>query len=151
MDSDSQLYSSGGLSVKVKDVMTKEIACVGVDQSASDAAQTMKDQNVGTVLVVDCDQLKGLVTDRAIATRAVADRKDPQKVRVTDIMTKDLIGCSEDDDIMDALKVMGEKKVRRLPVVNDSSQLVGIVSISDIAREMRAGMDSMFDELTKSV
>jgi CBS domain-containing protein len=131
--------------------MTKEIACVGVDQSASDAAQTMKDQNVGTVLVVDCDQLKGLVTDRAIATRAVADRKDPQKVRVTDIMTKDLIGCSEDDDIMDALKVMGEKKVRRLPVVNDSSQLVGIVSISDIAREMRAGMDSMFDELTKSV
>lgn len=136
--------------MKVKDVMNNEIACVDTNSSAADAAKKMKNQNVGTVLVVDGNQIKGLVTDRAITTRAVAEAKDPNNVKVSDIMTRDIVGCSENDDIFDALKTMGDNKVRRLPVVNDSSQLVGIVSIADIAQQMRTGMDSMFDELTKS-
>ncbi|HTY90994.1 MAG TPA: CBS domain-containing protein [Methanocella sp.] len=65
-------------------------------------------------------------------------------------MTKQVVGCRESDDIMDAVKTMGDMKVRRLPVVNDSNQLVGVVSISDIAQEMRPAMDSLFDELTKA-
>lgn len=136
--------------MRVKDIMTKGIACVDSKSSAADAARKMRDQNVGTVLVIDESQVKGLLTDRAITTRAVADGKDPKKVPVSDIMTKEIVGCSENDDVFDALKTMGEKKVRRLPVVNDQAQLVGIVSMSDIAQEMKTGMDCMFAEITKS-
>jgi CBS domain-containing protein len=136
--------------MKIKEVMTNEIACVDTKSTAADAARKMKDQNTGTVIVVDGSNVKGIVTDRQITVRAVAEQKDPRSTPISDIMTKDIVGCSENDDIFDALKTMGENKVRRLPVVNDSSQLVGIVSVSDIAREMRIGMDSMFDEITKA-
>lgn len=137
--------------MKIKDVMTTDIACTDMKSTAVDAARKMKDQNVGMLLVVEGSEVKGLLTDRAITTRAVAEAKDPNNVRVTDIMTKDLVGCSENDDVFDALKIMGENKIRRLPVVNDSSQLVGVISIADIAREMRTGMDSMFDEISKAI
>lgn len=137
--------------MKIKEIMTKEIACVDASSTAADAAKKMRDQNVGTVLIVDQDQLKGLVTDRAITTRAVAENKDPRSVPVTDIMTKDIVGCSEEDDVFDALKTMGENKIRRMPVVNDQDQLVGVVSMADIAEQMRSGIDSMFNELSKSI
>jgi CBS domain-containing protein len=136
--------------MKVKDIMTKEIACVDAKSSAADAAKKMKDQNVGTVLVIDENQLMGLITDRAITTRAVAEEKDPRNVPVTDIMTKEIVGCSEDDDVFDALQTMGKNQIRRLPVVNNESQLVGIVSMADIAEQMRVGVDSIFDELSKA-
>jgi CBS domain-containing protein len=90
------------------------------------------------------------VTDRAIATKAVAEEKDPRSLPVTDIMTKEIIGCSEDDDVFDVLQAMGKNQIRRLPVVNEQSQLVGVVSMADIAQQMRTGMDSMFDEISKS-
>jgi CBS domain-containing protein len=139
-----------GVLMKIKDIMSKEIACVDAKSTAADAAKKMKDQNVGSVLVIDRDQLKGLVTDRAIATKAVAAEKDPRTLPVTDIMTREIVGCSEDDDVFDALQTMGKNQVRRLPVVNDRSQLVGVVSMADIAQQMRTGMDSMFDEISKS-
>jgi CBS domain-containing protein len=139
-----------GVLMKIKDIMSKEIACVDAKSTAADAAKKMKDQNVGSVLVIDQDQLKGLVTDRAIATKAVAAEKDPRTLPVTDIMTREIVGCSEDDDVFDALQTMGKNQVRRLPVVNDRSQLVGVVSMADIAQQMRTGMDSMFDEISKS-
>lgn len=140
----------GRLHMKVKDVMTKGIACVDTKSSAADAAVKMKEQNVGTVLVVERDEVKGVVTDRAIVTKAVAKQEDPRKVPISDIMTKDIIGCREDDDVMDAVKTMGDHKIRRMPVVNSKDQLVGVVSIADIAQEMRPCIDSMFDEITKS-
>jgi CBS domain-containing protein len=137
--------------MKIKDIMTREIACVDASSTAADAAKKMKDQNVGTILIVDRDQLKGLVTDRAITTRAVAENKDPRSVPVTDIMTKEIVGCSEEDDVFDALKTMGENKIRRMPVVNDQDQLVGVISMADIAEQMRSGIDSMFNEMSKSI
>jgi len=137
--------------MKIKDIMTKEIACVDASSTAADAAKKMKDQNVGTILIVDRDQLKGLVTDRAITTRAVAEDKDPRSVPVMDIMTKEIVGCSEEDDVFDALKIMGDNKIRRMPVVNDQDQLVGVVSMADIAEQMRSGIDSMFNEMSKSI
>jgi CBS domain-containing protein len=139
-----------GVLMKIKDIMTKEIACVDSKSTAADAAKKMKDQNVGSVLVIDQNQLQGLVTDRAIATKAVAEEKDPRSLPVTDIMTKEIIGCSEDDDVFDVLQAMGKNQIRRLPVVNEQSQLVGVVSMADIAQQMRTGMDSMFDEISKS-
>ncbi len=137
--------------MKIKDIMTREIACVDASSTAADAAKKMKDQNVGTVLVIDQNQLKGMLTDRAITTRAVAEDRDPKSLPVTDIMTKDIIGCSDEDDVFDALKTMGENKVRRLPVVDNEDHLVGVVSMSDIAEQMRSGIDNMFDEMSKSI
>ncbi len=136
--------------MQVKDVMTTGIACVDSKSSAADAAKKMRDQNVGTVLVVDENQVKGLITDRSIVTKVVAGQQDPKNVPVGNVMTKQVVGCRESDDIMEAVKTMGDMKVRRLPVVNDRDQLVGIVSLADIAKEMRPAMDSMFDEITKS-
>jgi CBS domain-containing protein len=139
-----------GILMKIKDIMTKEIACVDTKSSAADAARKMKNQNVGSVLVIDENQLKGLVTDRAIATKAVAEDKDPRNVPVTEIMTREIVGCSEDDDVFDALQTMGKNRIRRLPVVNEQSQLVGVVSMADIAEQMKTGIDNMFDEISKS-
>jgi CBS domain-containing protein len=136
--------------MQVKDIMTTGIACVDTRSSAADAARKMKDQNVGTVMVIDENQVKGLVTDRAIVTKVVAEQQDPRNVKVGDVMTKQIVGCKDSDDIMDAAKTMGDMKVRRLPVVNDREQLVGIVSLADIAQEVRPTLDSMFDEITKS-
>lgn len=136
--------------MQVKDVMTKGIACVDTKSSAADAAKKMKDQNVGTILVIESDQLKGIVTDRSIVTKAVAEQQDPRQVPVSKIMTKEIIGCKESDDVMDAMKTMGENKIRRMPVVNDKDQLVGVVSLADIAQELRPCIDSMFDEITKA-
>jgi CBS domain-containing protein len=136
--------------MQVKDVMTKGIACVDTKSSAADAARKMRDQNVGTVLVIDENRVKGMITDRAIVTKVVAEQKDPKDVPIADVMTKKVVGCSENDDIMDAMKTMGDMKVRRLPVVNEKEQLVGIVSLADIAQEMRPALDSMFDEITKA-
>lgn len=136
--------------MRVKDVMTKGIACVDTKSTAADAAVKMKEQNVGTVLVVESNEVKGVVTDRAIVTKAVANKQDPRDVPISSIMTKDIIGCRESDDVMDAVKVMGDNRIRRMPVINDKQQLVGIVSLADIAQEMRPCIDSMFDEITKA-
>jgi CBS domain-containing protein len=136
--------------MQVKDVMTKGIACVDTRSSAADAAKKMKDQNVGTIMVIDSDQLKGIVTDRAIVTKAVAEQQDPRQVPVSKIMTTDIIGCRESDDVMDAVKTMGDNKIRRMPVVNDRDQLVGVVSMADIAQEMRPCINSIFDDITKA-
>lgn len=137
--------------MKIKDIMTTDIACVDTKSTAADAAKKMKDQNVGSVLVIDQQKLQGLVTDRAIAMKAVAAEKDPRKVPVTEIMTRDIVGCSEEDDVFDALQAMGKNRIRRMPVVNEQSQLVGVVSLADIAGQMKIGFDNMFDEISKSV
>jgi lysyl-tRNA synthetase class II len=91
--------------MKIKDVMTSEIACVDTKSTAADAAAKMKNQNTGTVIVVDGSSVKGIVTDRQITIKAVAEQKDPRNTPVSDIMTKDIVGCSENDDIFDALVV----------------------------------------------
>jgi CBS domain-containing protein len=139
-----------GVLMKIKDIMTTDIACVDTKSTAADAAKKMKDLNVGSVLVIDQNELQGLITDRAIATKAVAEEKDPGKVPVTEIMTRDIVGCSEEDDLFDALQTMGKNRIRRLPVVNEQSQLVGVVSMADIAGQMKIGFDNMFDEISKA-
>lgn len=136
--------------VKVKDIMTKDIICLTSDSSAADAAKRMRDANVGTVLVIDGDELKGIVTDRAIVTKVVADQKDITKEPIRNFMTTDLIACMEDNDIMDVVKTFGEAKVRRMPVVNDREELVGVVSVADVAKEMKDAVSSLFDEVSKA-
>ena len=136
--------------MQVKDVMTRKVVSVSSDDTAAIAAKVMKEKNVGTLMVIDGQEVKGLITDRAIVTRVVGEDKDPRDVPIRSIMTRDIITCSEDKDIMDAARTLGENKIRRMPVVNDHHELVGIISISDIALHVKPCVDSIFDEITKS-
>jgi len=120
--------------LKLKDIMSKEIAFVNSNDSIETAAQLMQHYNVGSIPICDESKLVGIVTDRDIALRAVA--KGQHQQTVGEIMTKNLVTGSPETDVHEAARIMGEKQIRRLPVVQNNS-LVGIVSLGDISVEPR--------------
>jgi CBS domain-containing protein len=121
--------------MQVKDVMTKGAECVRPDDTLQDAARKMKGLDVGPLPVCDNDRLVGMITDRDITVRAVAEGKDPRSARVRDAMTEGVCYCFEDDDVADAARLMKEKQIRRLVVLNRDKRLAGIVSLGDLAVE----------------
>lgn len=118
--------------MKIKDIMSKEIAFVNSNESIQSAAQLMQQYNVGSIPVCDNNRLVGIVTDRDIALRSVA--KGQNEHSVGDIMTKHPVTASPETDVHEASRIMGEKQIRRLPVVENNS-LVGMVSLGDISVE----------------
>lgn len=136
--------------MKVKDIMSKDVVTIGADASVADAAKKMKEADVGSVVVLDKNAVKGIVTDRKIVTNCIAESKDPGREHIGNITSKSVITCSEDSDVHDALMTLGKNKIRRCPVVNDRKELVGVLSVADIAGEMRGCMDALFDGLSKS-
>ena len=121
--------------MKVKEVMTRGVECVGPDATLQEAARKMKDMDVGPLPVCDNDRLVGMVTDRDITVRATAEGEAPTDVRVRDVMTPEVIYCFEDALVGDAALLMQQKQVRRLVVLNRDKRLVGIVSLGDLAVE----------------
>jgi CBS domain-containing protein len=120
----------------VREAMTASVSSVSPSQSLADAAEVMKGQNIGSVPVVEEGRLKGIVTDRDIVTRAVAERRDPQSMKVEEIASHDLVTVEANQDLDEALALMAHHKVRRLPVVEDG-QLVGMLAQADVAIEAR--------------
>jgi len=120
------------MSILVRHAMTESPQTARPDMSAADAAGLMQQLDAGVVPVVEGDTLLGLVTDRDIVIRVVANRKDPQDVKLADIVTRSPVTVTPDTKLADARNVMAEHKVRRLPVVKDD-RLVGILSLGDIA------------------
>jgi CBS domain-containing protein len=118
---------------KVRDVMTAEPIVLQRDQSIADAARAMRDNAMGSVLVVDGDKLCGLVTDRDIVVRALAESAAPSSP-IGAVCTPHLVAVEADDDTTEALQVMQDNAVRRLPVM-DHGRIVGMVSIGDLAVE----------------
>jgi signal-transduction protein with cAMP-binding, CBS, and nucleotidyltransferase domain len=118
---------------KVRDVMTAEPIVLQRDQSIADAARAMRDNAMGSVLVVDGDKLCGLVTDRDIVVRALAESAAPSSP-IGAVCTAHLVAVEADDDMTEALQVMQDNAVRRLPVM-DHGRIVGVVSIGDLAVE----------------
>ena len=116
---------------KVRDVMTPGPIRVDYYQSIGDAARTMRDWGVGAVLVVHEQSLRGLVTDRDLVVRAVAESRTPDEP-VGPLSSGDLIGVNAEDDVSVAARLMREHAVRRLPVI-ENGQVAGIVSIGDLA------------------
>ena len=116
----------------IRDVMTPNPVSLPSTTSLREAAQTMKDRDIGNVLVEDGGSLCGLVTDRDIVVRAVADGRDPAQTTLSDVCSHDLITVTPDETIANAAKLMGERAVRRLPVV-EGGKAVGVVSIGDLA------------------
>jgi signal-transduction protein with cAMP-binding, CBS, and nucleotidyltransferase domain len=121
------------MSAKVRDVMTPGPIGVDYHQSIGDAARTMRDWGVGAVLVVRDQALRGLVTDRDLVVRAVAESKGPDEP-VGPLSSGDLVGVNADDDTATAMRLMREHAVGRLPVIDDG-QVAGVVSLGDLALE----------------
>lgn len=117
----------------VRDVMTPNPECVSEKDSIRDVARIMKDQDTGVVPVVDGKKVIGLITDRDIVVRGIAEGRDVSNVKVNEIMTKSVRSVKEDAPLSEVLDLMGNAEIRRVPVVNGNNELVGIVSLGDIA------------------
>jgi len=116
----------------IRDVMTPDPVCVDPHASAVEAARKMREVDAGAILVTEGDELRGLVTDRDIVVRAIADGRDPSGVEVQEICSAELEALSPEDDVDRAVQLMRERHVRRIPVV-EGGHPVGIVSIGDLA------------------
>jgi CBS domain-containing protein len=122
----------------IRDVMTKNPRTVSNSDSVSDAARRMRDEDAGLIPIVDGDRLTGVVTDRDIALRVVADGRDASSMRVEEIASKSLVTVDPDQGLDEALKIMAEHQVRRLPVCEEDGRLIGIVAQADIAKHAGA-------------
>jgi CBS domain-containing protein len=122
--------------MQVREVMTPGAECICPTNSLQQAAQRMKQLDVGTLPVCgDNDRLVGMITDRDITVRAVAEACDSRTTTVKDVMTPDVVYCFEDQDVQQAAQLMKEYQIRRLVVLNRDKRLVGIVSLGDLAVE----------------
>ena len=118
--------------MQVSKLMTRDVKLITPSQTIRDAAQMMLELDAGALPVQQDDRLVGMITDRDIAVRAVAECKSPD-TPVREVMSSEVLYCFDDQEIKDIARNMGEVKVRRLPVVNREKRLVGIVSLGDLA------------------
>ena len=129
----AQQQKPGSGSKKIRDVMTPNPKCVGEKDSVLEVARIMRDEDTGVVPVLDGKKVIGLVTDRDIVVRGIANGKDATNLRVQEVMTKNVRSVREDGTVDEALDLMSRAEIRRVPVVNQSNELVGILSLGDIA------------------
>jgi len=116
----------------VRDAMTADPRSIGKSVSVVEAAQLMREQDIGSLPITDDERLVGMITDRDITMRVVAEAADPNATSVEDVYSRDLVSVAPDNDLEEALGLMARHQVRRLPVVEDG-RLVGIVAQADIA------------------
>jgi CBS domain-containing protein len=119
----------------IRDVMTSDPCTIDADKSVAYAAKMMRDENVGLAPIVEGDKLIGMLTDRDIAVRVVAEGRDPNQIKVREVASQKLITIDPQQDLDEALRMMAEHQVRRLPVVEEDGRLVGVVAQADVARE----------------
>ncbi len=120
----------------VRDVMTTDVVSLPSETTLAEAARTMREQDIGDVVVADGTNLTGLVTDRDIVVRAVAERRDPESTTIGEIVTTDLVTVRPEDSVHSAALLMRDHAVRRVLVCDDDNSLVGIVSIGDLAERI---------------
>jgi CBS domain-containing protein len=128
--------------MKLNEIMTKLVETVAPDIPIQEAANRMRSLDVGVLPVFKGDRLVGMLTDRDLTVRAIAEGKDPKTTAVQEAMTADVAYCFEDQEVEEAGRIMKENQIRRLPVLNRDKLLVGIVSLGDLATradEKRAG------------
>jgi CBS domain-containing protein len=123
---------------KVRDMMTKNPCAIDADKPVAYAAKMMRDEGVGLAPIVEGQKLIGTVTDRDIAIRVVADGQDPQTTTVREIATTRLVTIDPEQDIDEAMQLMSDHQVRRLPVVEEDGKLAGVVAQADIAEHASA-------------
>ncbi len=121
--------------MKVREVMSPDVETVRPNQSAKEIAERMQRQGIGYFPVCDHGRLTGIVTDRDITCRVVAEGRDAALTKARDIMSKAVAYCFDDDDLTTAIQLMEQSRIRRIPVVDHHEHLVGILSVTDIARQ----------------
>jgi CBS domain-containing protein len=172
--SDRQQYGGERSRLRCRDIMTRELVVATRDTTVVEAARMMKQEDVGVIPVVEYDapagngrsedsgrnyqdrnyargKLTGLITDRDIVVRCVADNKDCASVRAEDIMSVDIHTARPNDRVVDVIRKMGDKQVRRIPVCNDNGYLVGMISMADVAIETRQDreLNDALEEISK--
>lgn len=135
--------------MQVNQIMTPDVMVVPPDLSLREAARKMREYDVGVLPVGDNDRLIGMITDRDITVRAIAEGCSPDSTMVREAMTGDVIYCFDDDEVHEAAKVMEREQIRRLPVVNRDKRLVGIVSMGDLST--RTGDQELAGEIAREI
>ena len=121
---------------KCNEVMTKKPFCCLPDDLASDAAELMKKEHVGSIPIIEDEQtrkLVGIVTDRDLTIRIVAEGLDAKSTKVESIMTRNVVTCSAEDDLQKAVDTMSKHQLRRIPVVDEDNKILGIIAQADVA------------------
>ena len=119
----------------IRDVMTSKVCSIDVDKPVAYAAKMMRDEDVGLAPIVEGERLVGTLTDRDIAIRVVAEGRDPNSTRVSEVASTDLVTIDPQQDLDEALRLMAQHQVRRIPVVEEDGRLVGVVAQADVARQ----------------
>ena len=173
-DRDRDYYAPERSRLRCRDIMTRDLAVATRDTTLPEVALMMKQEDTGVIPVVDYDaqsgngrtetterkyegrnysrgKLIGIITDRDIVVRAVADNKDCASVRAEDIMSVDIHTAKPNDRVVDVIRKMGDKQVRRIPVCNDNGYLTGMISMADIALETRQDreLSEAIEEISK--
>ena len=126
--------------MKVKEAMHKGVEWVAPETKLKDVAQKMRDADVGAIPVGKKDRLVGMVTDRDIAIRAVSAGESLSDVTAGDVMTKGIVYCFANEEVDDAVRIMEEKQIRRLPVIDDNKRMVGMLALGDVAQAEPAAL-----------
>lgn len=119
---------------EIKDIMTQNPARLSTGSTVADAAKLMRDNDTGIAPITDGDRLVGVITDRDIAIEVVAQGRDPQSTKVDEVASANLVTIDPQQDLDEALRLMAQHQVRRLPVVEEDGRLVGILAQADVAR-----------------
>jgi CBS domain-containing protein len=119
---------------RIRDVMTLNVVSVQSEDNLSVAAQAMRENEIGDLIVLNGEELFGIITDRDIVVRRIAENRDPQITEVRDIASQQVKAVSPEDDVDDAVEIMRDHAIRRLPVVKNG-RVVGVVSLGDLALE----------------
>lgn len=133
----------------IQDVMTRDVQSISPQETVQRAAQLMDELNVGAIPVLDGDRLVGMITDRDITVRSTAAGQAPDQARVGDIMSTDVRTCSPRQTVDEVLDQMADVQIRRVPVLDDQSQqVIGIVSLGDMAAKHSAGIDHTLESIS---
>ena len=132
----------------VRESMTSNPCSIDTDKSVAYAAKMMRDEDVGIAPIVEGERLVGVLTDRDIAVRVVAEGRDPEQVKVTEVASRDVVTLDPQQDLDEALRLMARHQVRRLPVVEEDGRLVGVVAQADVAQ---AGDDRKTGEVVEQI
>ena len=119
----------------VREVMTSNPCSIDADKSVAYAAKMMRDEDVGIAPIVEGQRLVGVLTDRDITVRVVAEGRDPEQVKVTEVASRDLVTLDPQQNLDEALRLMARHQVRRLPVVEEDGRLAGVIAQADVAKE----------------
>ena len=122
--------------MKVSELMAKHVEFIDPDASVQDAASMMGELDVGALPIGTAEDLKGVITDRDILYRVVAEGKDPRRTQVINVATSTIFSCKPEDPVKTAMDVMASQNVRRLPVLDDSNKVVGWITLSDLSRHL---------------